>query len=136
LTITTFKDSGQEIGRSTTHRLLFITHQRKSILLVDLSYGSAAEIEKTIRALPDIVTTHPLASVLLLSDFSGASFDRAATMAIKETAVFNKRYVKKSAFVGAESFPKEFAEELKIFSHREFPAFKTREEALVWLVKD
>jgi hypothetical protein len=82
------------------------------------------------------VTTHPLAPVLLLSDFSAASFDREATMAIKETAVFNKRYVKKSAFVGAESFPKEFAAELKLFSHREFPAFKSREEALVWLVKD
>jgi len=38
--------------------------------------------------------------------------------------------------VGAENLPELFSENVKSFSRREFPAFKTREEALAWLVKD
>jgi hypothetical protein len=55
---------------------------------VDLAHGSAAEIEKTIRALPTFVSSRPFGSLLILSDFTGAFFDRAATQAIKEIAVF------------------------------------------------
>jgi hypothetical protein len=40
-----------------TDRVRFITHQRKQVLLVDLSNSSAAEVEKILRALPDVVTT-------------------------------------------------------------------------------
>jgi len=55
---------------------------------------------------------------------------------MKEAAVFDKPYVKKSAWVGAETFPQLFSESVRSFSRHEFPAFKTREEALAWLVKD
>jgi hypothetical protein len=58
-----------------TDRIQFITYQDKSIFLVDLSHCSAAEVENTLRALPDVVTTHPRNSVLALTDFTGASFD-------------------------------------------------------------
>jgi hypothetical protein len=82
------------------------------------------------------VTTRPRGSVLILSDFTGASFDQEAIRAMKESAVFDKPYVKKSAWVGAESFPEVFRQNLKSFSRREFPTFKTRREALDWLVED
>ena len=119
-----------------TDRVRFITHQGKSILLVDLSNSSANEVEKILRALPDVVTILPRSSVLALTDFTGASFDREAFRALKEAAVFDKPYVKKSAFVGTDNFPPEYSNSLSSFSGREFPAFKTREEALAWLAKD
>ena len=53
---------------------------------------------------------------------------------MKESAVFDKPFVKKSALIGTASFPREFYEELKSFSRRELVIFKTREEALAWLV--
>ena len=81
-------------------RVRFITHQGKQILLVDLSDGSAAEVEKIYRGVPDIVTARPRNSVLALTDFTGASFNREAIQVIKESAVFDKPYVKKSAVVG------------------------------------
>jgi len=118
------------------HRIRFITHQAKLILLVDLSNCSAGEVEKIVRAVPEVVTTRQRGSVLILSDFTGASFDEEAVRAMKEAAVFDKPYVKKSAWVGAETFPQLFSESVRSFSCREFPAFKTREEALTWLVKD
>jgi hypothetical protein len=119
-----------------TDRISFISHLGKQILLLDLSHGSAVELEKAIRSLPDIVCTRPLGSVLILSDFTGASFDREAFRAMKEEAVFDKPYVKKTAWVGADNFPQEYSNSLTTFSGCEFPAFETREDGLAWLVKD
>jgi hypothetical protein len=119
-----------------TDRIRFITHQGKQILLLDLSNCSAAQVQKTIRALPELVTTRPRNSILILSDFTGASFDEEALRVMKETAVFDKPFIKKTAWVGAPYFPEAFAKNLRSFSRREFPAFETRDEALRWLVKE
>jgi hypothetical protein len=93
-----------------TDRIGFITHQGKQILLIDVSNCSAADVEKTFRAVPEFV--------------------------MKETAVFDKSFVRKSAWVGTADFPQVFSENLKNFARREFPAFKTREAALAWLAED
>jgi hypothetical protein len=119
-----------------TEHIRFITHQGKQILLIDLSNCSSAEVEKIFRAVPESVTTHPRGSVLILSDFSGASIGLEAIRMMKETAVFDKPYVRKSAWTGAENFPQDLSENLGTFSRREFPVFETRQEALAWLVKD
>jgi hypothetical protein len=117
-------------------RLQSIRHQKKQILLADFSKCSAAEVEKIARAIPEYVTVQPRASVLLLADFTGASFNEDALRAMKESAVFDKPFIKKSAWVGADTFPHAFKQILRAFSGREFPTFKDREEALTWLVKD
>jgi len=52
-----------------TDHIRFITHQGKQILLLDLSNCSAAEVGKIFRAVPELVTTRPWGSVLILSDF-------------------------------------------------------------------
>jgi hypothetical protein len=117
-------------------RIRFIGHQGKEILLVDLSNCPANEVEEIARAVPDYTTVRPRGSVLVLTDFTGAAFDRDAVRAIKETAVFDKAFVKKSALVGTEDLPVSFYDELKTFSRRELLPFKTREEALDWLAGD
>ena len=117
-------------------RLRFINHQGKEVLLIDVSNCLAVEVEKIFRAVPDLVTTRPRNSVLILSDFTEASLDQEAIRMMKETAVFDKPYVRKSAWVGADNFPKAFSEDLRKFSRRVFTIFESREEALAWLVKD
>jgi hypothetical protein len=114
-------------------RIRFINHQGQHVLLVDVSYCSAVEVEKIMRAVPELVTTLPKGSVLILSDFTGASFDEEALRTMKEASVFDKPYVKKSAWIGAETLPTKFAETMKDFSRRDFPAVENREDALVWL---
>ncbi|MDQ1386677.1 MAG: hypothetical protein QOF56_131 [Acidobacteriaceae bacterium] len=126
----------KEVADTVTDRIRFITHRGKQILVVDLSNCSTVEVEKIVRAVPEVVTTRPRASVLILSDFTGASFDQEAMRAMKESAVFDKPYIKKSAWVGTEHFPDVFSEDMMDFSRRQFPTFKTREEALTWLAKD
>lgn len=76
------------------------------------------------------MTRQSLQSVLILTDFSGARFSRSAFTRIKEVAVFDRPFVKRAAFVGAESLPNAFYESLKTFSRREFPRFKSREDGL------
>ena len=79
---------------------------------------------------------NPRGSVLVLSNFTGAAFDEDALRAMKEAAVFDKPFIKKSALIGTENLPREFYEGIKSFSRRELPIFKTREEALAWLAAD
>ncbi len=50
--------------------------------------------------------------------------------------MLDRPYVKRSAWVGVESLPQVFYEHFKNFSQRELPAFKTREEAMDWLVQE
>ena len=117
-------------------RIRFIDHQGKQILLVDFSNCPANEVEEIARRVPDYITVQALGSVLVLTDFTGAVFDRDAVRAVKETAVFDKPFVKKSVLIGTEDLPASFYDELKSFSRRELVIFKTREEALAWLVLD
>jgi hypothetical protein len=117
-------------------RIRFIEHKGKQILLADCSHCSAEELEKMSRLVPSYVTSEPKGSVLLLADFTGAQFDRAAIERLKQDTVRDRPHLKRSAWVGTETLPKIFYEHLKSFSQRDLPAFKTREEAMDWLVSE
>lgn len=117
-------------------RIRFIQHEGHRILFVDLSDCSAQEVKRIAELLPKFVASHPKGSLLLMADFTGAQFDRDAVTTMKEGAVFDRPYLKKSAWVGTENLPKIFYEHIKIFSQRDLPTFKTREEALQWLVQE
>ena len=99
----------------------------KRFSLVDFSNCPANEVEEIARSVPDYITVQPRGSVLVLTDFSGAAFDRDALQAMKETAVFDEPFVKKSALIGTESLPRDFYEDMTRFSRRELPILKTRE---------
>ena len=123
--------------RAPVHeRIRFLTRNDKQILLSDLSHCEARVVEEVVRKIPEIVATFPLGSALVLTDFTGASFDHDSVMALKEAAVFNKPYVKKSALVGTESLPRYVYDGMTNFARREWGLFHSRTEALAWLVKE
>jgi hypothetical protein len=117
-------------------RIRFVEHGGKQILLADLSHCTPREVEKLALLVPSYVTSEPRGSVLLLADFTGTEFDRIAIERLKESAVFDRPHVKRSAWVGVERLPQVFLEHIKNFSQRELPTFKTRDEAMDWLVRD
>jgi hypothetical protein len=82
------------------------------------------------------IARHEPGSVLTLAEFAGAEIDRNVATRVKEVLVLDRPYVKRSAWVGTESLPHVFYEHFKNFSQRELPLFKTREEAMDWLVQD
>jgi len=61
-------------------RVRFFAHKNKQILLVDVSNCTAREVEEIVRSVPDFVIVLPRSSVLILTDFAGASFDHDTTM--------------------------------------------------------
>ena len=87
-------------------------------------------------ALPERLIKEPRGSVLLIADFTGAEFDRIAIDRVKESTVFDRPHLKRSAWVGIEKLPKVFYEHIKNFSQRDLPAFETREQAMDWLVSN
>ena len=115
-------------------RIRWISFRGAEILQVDCSHCTAEQVQKIAQDVADYVTVRPRDSVLVITDFTGASFNKDALRTMKETAVFDKPFVKKSAFVGTQTFPRQFYEDLKTFSRRVLPMFESREEALECLV--
>jgi hypothetical protein len=111
-------------------------YRGKQIIMVDVSRCPADTVAEVMRKVPDVVTTQPIRSVLIFVDFTGATFNADVLRVMKETAVFDKPYIKKSAWVGAEDIPPEFKQEMSSYALRDFPSFKSRDEALEWLLKD
>jgi len=117
-------------------RIRFISYKGKQVLLIDASNCTSPEMIQLAGLVPTYVGAEPRGSVLLLADFSGTRFDKTAFESLKEAAVYDRPHVKRSAWVGAEALPKIFYENLKAFSQRDLPTFKTREEALEYLVAE
>jgi hypothetical protein len=122
------------IGVLMSNPIRFIDHQGKRILFVDFSNRRADEVEKIARLVPEVAELEPRNSILLLADFTEAVFDENTIRALKEAAVFDKPYVKKSALLGTDSFPRSLHKDMTNYSRRSFSTFETRDEALAWLL--
>ena len=117
-------------------RLRFIKHKGHSIYLIDFKNCKAKELLLLLEQVRADIARHEPGSVLTLAEFAGAEIDRNVATRVKEVLVLDRPYVKRSAWVGTESLPHVFYEHFKSFSQRELPLFKTREEAMDWLVAE
>lgn len=117
-------------------RLRLVNHKGQVILLVDFSHCRAKEILLLLDQVKSIVARHAANSLLTLGDFTGAEMDKKVVTRMKEVLTLDRPYVKRSAWVGADSLAHVFQEHIKSFSQREYPTFKTREEAMDWLVAE
>lgn len=122
-------------GQPINERLRFVKHKGQAVFLIDFSQCAAKEILLLLDQIRADVARHPPGSVLILADFSGAEVDKKVAIRLKEVLVLDRPYVRKSAWIGADAVPHVFYENFKTFSQRDFPTFKTREEALEWLVQ-
>ena len=117
-------------------RLRFIKHKGQAIFVIDFSHCSGKEMMLLLDLVRASISRQAPGSVLTLADFSGAQIDKKVATHIKEVLTLDRPYVKRSAWVGTESLPHVFYENFKSFSQRDFPTFKTREEAMDWLVEE
>jgi hypothetical protein len=119
---------------SLEERLRFIKHKGLAIYSIDLTHCNAKELLVLLDLIRADIAGHAPGSVLTFVDVTGAEVDKQVATRIKEVLVLDRPYVKRSAWVGTESLPHVFYEHFKSFSQRELPSFRTREEALEWLV--
>jgi hypothetical protein len=117
-------------------RLRFIEHRGHPVYLIDFSLCTGKEMLLLLDQVRAEIAGRERGTVLTLADFTGAHVDKAVATKIKEVLVLDRPYVKRSAWVGTEGLPKVFYENFKSFSQRDLPIFKTREEAMEWLVAD
>lgn len=117
-------------------RIRFVAHAGKKILFADFSNCTSKEVLPLLDEIRRVVAKHPKGSLLTMGDFSNAQFDKSVATRIKEVLTLDRPYVKRSAWVGTETLPKVFYENIKNFSKREIPTFASREEAMDWLVKE
>lgn len=122
------------VGSASGDRLSFVNHKGHKIFVVDCSHCSAKEMLALTEQVRVIVARHPRGSLLILADFNHAEIDKKVATRMKEVLTLDRPYVKRSAWVHADSVPHVFYENIKSFSQREIPIFKTREEAMEWLV--
>ena len=115
-------------------RLRFIKHKGHAIYVIDFRDCAPKELLLLVEMIRADVARHAPGSLLTLADFTGAQINKTVATRMKEVLVLDRPYVKRSAWVGTESLPHVFYEHFKSFSQRDFPAFKTREEAMDWLV--
>ena len=105
-------------------------------MLIDFSHCEPNEMMLLLEEVKRTVERHERGSLLTLGDMTGAHIDRAVATRMKEVLVMDRPFVKRSAWVGVDSVPRVYYENMKSFSKREFPPFKTREEAMDWLVSE
>jgi hypothetical protein len=117
-------------------RVRFFDHDGHRILLLDCTDCGPDELLEVFEQARLAIAAEPPHSLLTLTDFTGAQFNKKVADQMKITATYNRAYVRRSAIVGAEDLPDVYYHNLVSFSAREFPAFKTREEAMDWLVSD
>jgi hypothetical protein len=111
-------------------------HKGHAIYLIDFSHCAEKEMLLLLDMIRADIARHEPGSLLTLADFTGAEVDKNVATRIKEVLVLDRPYVKRSAFVGTESLPHIFYEHFKNFSQRDLPPFKTREEAMDWLIEE
>lgn len=115
-------------------RIHFIEHKGKQILSLDFSHATAPQMQLLLEHVRVVVAQHARESVLTFADFSDAEVDHAVAMKIKEVMTLDRPFVKKTAWIGAESIPHAFMENFQNFSQRSIATFKTRDEAMDYLV--
>jgi len=119
-----------------SERLHFIEHAGKQVLLIDFGGCSREQIFALLADIQATIAEQPRDSVLTLADFRDAHIDKAIATRMKEVLVFDRPYVRRSAWVGTDNLPKVFYENFRHFSQRDFPLFASREEALDWLARE
>ena len=117
-------------------RISHITFRDHTVLVADCSDCGPEELARIIDEVPGHVTKEAPGSVLLLGDFSRSVFTKDTVEHLKIAAVFDRPYVRKSAWVLTENLDKTLQDAIRRFSVRTIPAFPTREEALEYLVSD
>jgi hypothetical protein len=122
--------------RNSEERIRFIEHQSKQILLLDFSLATASQMLPLLAQVRTTVAQQGPKSVLILADYQGAEIDNSVLIKIKEVIALDRPFVKKAAWLGTEHIPHALIENVPIFSQRETTTFKTREEALEWLVRE
>ena len=108
--MTTDEPSSTDGLQRIDDRLRFVKHKGQAIFIIDFSHCTAKEMLLLLDQVRAIVARHAPGSMLTLADFTGRRIDKKVATRMKEVLTLDRPYVKRSAWVGAESLPHVFYE--------------------------
>src|SRR5581483_2437988 len=118
-------------------RVQFIQHNGKYVLLIDYSgVTDEAEMLKIVAVRRELVSAQRPASVLTLTDITGARYSKQVLAKVKEAAVLDRPFVRRAALVGVDEGNRQVLEAVSTFAVRTWRQFDTRQQALDWLVEE
>jgi len=117
-------------------RLRSLTHRGKRVLLMDCSGCNPDELMAVFDEVEELVGQESGQTLLIVGDFTGAQFNKAAADRMKVVAAKDRAHVHRAALVGAEAIGDVYLREMESFSARKFPTFSSREEALDWVIAE
>ncbi len=116
-------------------RVSVIQYQEKEIVLLDFSNGRPQD---TVGAIPEamklIAERGQKTKSLVLTDVTGAIYNKDVAEGIKDLVKNNTPYIKASAVVGADGVRLILLQTVIYLSRRDLKTFSTRQEAMDWLV--
>ena len=123
-------------------RISWINHQGIPILVLDFSRATPAESLSLIDDFVPVIKEQPLGSVRMLSDVTESSYDAAISNKWKAVRVQYNDYFHASAIIGlsglvgvaVRSFV-ELLDFLNLSRSKKLRIFKTKDQALAWLIK-
>ena len=110
-----------------------VAYKGKKIIIVDISSSTPEKISPFLEDAQRKIATFPLKSALVLTDVTGAVYDKVTSDAMKSFSANNTPYVKASAVVGADGVRSVLMTTIAILTRREIKSFKDRTQALDWL---
>jgi hypothetical protein len=117
-------------------RVQFTTYKGKKILVEDFTNLKAGdEMLAIIKTAQAVIAQQPPKTVLAMFDATGASFNNEVLNAMKKFTKANTPYVKAATVVGINGLLQIALTAVSKFSGRDFISFKTRVEAMDWLVE-
>jgi hypothetical protein len=120
-------------------RVYWIEYKGKQILFSDYANLSAEELLSAVKATDSTFSQYqhmPHGSVLALLDFANTVASKDVISALKTSATLWRPLYKKQALIGLAPLHYVFINAINKFSGNNFRPFKSRNEALAWLVMD
>ncbi len=113
----------------------FVTIKGKKVLLEDFTNARPGkEFNDNLKTAHDMIAGEPEKSVLAVFDITGGTFNVDMLSSMKEFTKSNTPYIKAAAVVGITGLLEVALSTVSKFAGREFITFKTREEAIDWVL--
>lgn len=116
----------------------WIEHKGKKIFYQNFSnnFYNAAVVKAELAEVQKVVTTQPLNSVLVLSDFRDTNIGSELLSSMNSASLATKAYVRKTAVLGVTGMKRKLADILTAITGQELKYFDNIEYAKNWLVED
>lgn len=116
-------------------RCRLVTHNGVAIVLVDCTGLNGHQAKPVIQASVPLIEGNPPKSVRILTDVTGAGYDKEGLDVLKEWAQRNTPFVRASAVVGAEGLRAAALNAIVFLTNRNIRSFPVRAQALDWLAE-